>query len=373
MKITIVQGAFFPVPPLLGGAVGKVWFQLGKAFAVKGHDVHDISRQYEGLANEEIVDGVFYQRVKGYDSPSSIVRLKLLDLFYSLRCLRVLPKSDVIVTNTFWLPMLLRNEKYGKVYVHVARYPKGQMGCYRHVSRLQTVTSPIAKAIIKEKAEVEPKVSVVPYPIEIKKSKEAVRKAIEQKKNTILYVGRVHPEKGLKLLIEAFERFAHQSDEQWRLRIVGPWEYSQGGGGEEYKCSLLTGLSDQVEFVGPIFDLERLYKEYEEASLFVYPSLAEKGETFGISPLEAMAAGTVSLVSDLDCFKDFICAEENGYIFNHRADDPVEELKHSFIRILSDKEKLEEMHTRAYESACDYSLDKVSDKYLDDFDKVITS
>src|SRR5579862_3380431 len=30
LKITIVQGAFFPVPPLMGGAVEKVWFTLGR-------------------------------------------------------------------------------------------------------------------------------------------------------------------------------------------------------------------------------------------------------------------------------------------------------------------------------------------------------
>jgi hypothetical protein len=26
MKITIIQGAFLPVPPLLGGGVEKMWF-----------------------------------------------------------------------------------------------------------------------------------------------------------------------------------------------------------------------------------------------------------------------------------------------------------------------------------------------------------
>ena len=36
MKITIVQGAFFPVPPLLGGAVGKRRVQLREVFAAKG-------------------------------------------------------------------------------------------------------------------------------------------------------------------------------------------------------------------------------------------------------------------------------------------------------------------------------------------------
>ena len=33
MKITIVQGAFLPVPPLMGGAVENIWFALGQDFA----------------------------------------------------------------------------------------------------------------------------------------------------------------------------------------------------------------------------------------------------------------------------------------------------------------------------------------------------
>ena len=39
MKITIVLGAFFPVPPIKGGAVEKIWFALGQEFARRGHDV----------------------------------------------------------------------------------------------------------------------------------------------------------------------------------------------------------------------------------------------------------------------------------------------------------------------------------------------
>ena len=43
MKITIVLGAFFPVPPIMGGAVEKVWFALGQEFARRGHEVVQIS------------------------------------------------------------------------------------------------------------------------------------------------------------------------------------------------------------------------------------------------------------------------------------------------------------------------------------------
>ncbi len=49
MRITIVLGAFFPVPPIMGGAVEKVWFALGQEFARRGHEVVQISRTHSTL------------------------------------------------------------------------------------------------------------------------------------------------------------------------------------------------------------------------------------------------------------------------------------------------------------------------------------
>ena len=43
MKITILQGAFLPVPPLRG-AIEKAWQALGEAFVRAGHEVTHISR-----------------------------------------------------------------------------------------------------------------------------------------------------------------------------------------------------------------------------------------------------------------------------------------------------------------------------------------
>src|SRR6478672_4557420 len=130
MKITIVLGAFFPVPPILGGAVEKVWFALGQEFVRQGHEVVQISRTYSGLPEKEMIAGVHHLRVRGYAQPSSIIWLKSLDLLYSLRVLRALPPAEILVTNTFWLPILVRRRDRGLVYVHVQRGPKGQMRFY---------------------------------------------------------------------------------------------------------------------------------------------------------------------------------------------------------------------------------------------------
>jgi hypothetical protein len=139
VRITIVQGAFLPVPPLLGGAVEKVWFNLGKEFARHGHQVVHVSRAFKDLPRREAIEGVRHERVSGFASPATFASRTLFDLWYGLRVMPILPPADILVTNTFWLPALERRKSRGKLYVHVARYPKGQMKLYRR-GILQTVS-----------------------------------------------------------------------------------------------------------------------------------------------------------------------------------------------------------------------------------------
>ena len=82
MKITIVQGAFLPVPPILGGAVEKIYFMLGQEFVNLGHEVIHISKSHQSLKNIETLNGVSHIRVKGFSTPKSILVLKFYDLIY---------------------------------------------------------------------------------------------------------------------------------------------------------------------------------------------------------------------------------------------------------------------------------------------------
>src|SRR5581483_1699797 len=235
MKITIVLGAFFPVPPRMGGGVEKVWFTLAPEFAKRGHEVVMLSRKTPELPKQETIDGVLHVRVDGFDTPRSLVWLKFLDLIYSLRARRVLPPADLIVTNTFWLPMLLRDATRGKVYVHVARYPKGQMRLYRRAARLQAPSQAIADQISKEASQLADKVVAIPNPVTTVAQSPPL---LSQRDKIILFVGRVHPEKGVHVLVEAFVAGAQAAFADWKLMIVGPVETKLGGGGDSYRLSL---------------------------------------------------------------------------------------------------------------------------------------
>src|SRR4051812_43124446 len=163
LRITIVLGAFFPVPPVMGGAVEKFWFAVGQEFARRGHHVVQISRTFDKFPEREEIASVEHVRVGGFETPRSLWRLKLLDFFYSLGVGRVLPPADILVTNTFWLPVLVRSERYGKLYVHVARMPKGQMRFYRRAARLQALSSAVSEAIAAEAPALAARTRVIPY------------------------------------------------------------------------------------------------------------------------------------------------------------------------------------------------------------------
>jgi glycosyltransferase involved in cell wall biosynthesis len=371
MKITIVLGAFFPVPPIKGGAVEKAWFVLAQEFARRGHEVVQISRAVPEFPREKTIAGVKHRRVPGFNASSSLTWLKLLDLVYSIRTISVLPKADIIVTNTFWLPLLLRSSKHGRVYVHVARYPKGQMWLYGKAARLQTPSRAVASAVADEAPKLAGRISVVPYPAP-KSTSATAPLPVREREKIILFVGRVHPEKGVDLLIDAFAGKPNAILTDWKLMIIGPAESKFGGGGSEYLADLKRRAGDaSVVFRGAIFDPVALEREYRSARVFVYPSLADRGESFGLAPLEAMSLGCAALVSDLACFHDFIRDQDTGFIFNHRVANPAEALREKIEQVIADPTLLSTVADAGYRKSTEYSLGRVADQFLEDFNSIL--
>jgi len=374
MKITIVLGAFFPVPPIKGGAVEKIWFALGREFARRGHEVVEISRAMSQLPREETSSGVKHLRVCGFNAPRSLFWLKVLDLIYSIRVRSMLPEADVIVTNTFWLPILLRNARHGKVYVHVARYPKGQMQFYGHAARLQAPSHAVARAIAAEAPHLRDKITVIPYPAP-RSAIEIEPVSIDKRQKIILFVGRIHPEKGVHLLVDAFIKIRRELSSQWKLSIVGPAARELGGGGQRYFAELkelAAKGAGKISIHGPVFDPAKLEQDFRGARLFVYPSLAEHGESFGLAPLEAMAHGCAVMVSNLACFSDFVRDGETGFLFDHRLKNPAQALRQKLESVIADPTLLARVSEAGYRKSADFSIDRVADHFLHDFSSLIS-
>lgn len=108
---------------------------------------------------------------------------------------------------------------------------------------------------------------------------------------TILFLGRIERRKGLEELIQAV---ASLGDLSPTLVVVGR------GPRERVARSLARRLQIDVEWLGAVDD-ETIPRLYRSADVFCAPNLG--GESFGIVLLEAMAAGTPVVCSDLDAFR----------------------------------------------------------------------
>jgi glycosyltransferase involved in cell wall biosynthesis len=291
------------------------------------------------------------------------------DLLYSLRMARLLPKGHIVVSNTFWFPAFASfyPKDIGAVAVHVARMPKGQLALYDRVSRLQAVSQAVRQEIIAQRPALAPKVRVFPYPVDTHAFRPQRFRRDVNRPPVILYTGRLHPEKGLDLLIDAFTLLTTHGQSA-SLRIVGPWRIEDGGGGISYLESLKArAAGSAVEFLDPIYDRETLAKVYQKADLYCYPSLAERGETFGVAPLEAMATGLVPVVSDLACFRDFIEHGVTGCVSDHRSPDAPALLARTLAELIVSPDTRAAMGERAMRRAHALSYENVADLYLADF------
>jgi glycosyltransferase involved in cell wall biosynthesis len=375
MRIAIIIGPFLPVPPVLGGAVEKVHLALATTYRAAGHDVTIISRQYKDFRHDEVVDGIRHIRVPSFDSTASLAVNLLSDFRYSLRAASIQPPADVTVTNSFFLPLVLRRRAAGKIYVQVGRYPKHQMFLYSRADRLQAVSTAVAAAIVRQAPWLRSKVKVIGYAI----FDAYFRPRTEPKtENTILFVGRIAREKGIELLLTAFEMLttARERDlmASWKLRIVGPHEVGQGGDGIDYLTELQTlarPLGSRCEFAGPVFDQDALIRKYQSSSIFVYPSLAEMGESFGVAPLEAMAAGCATVVSNLDCFDDFIEHDVTGMKFDHRGADAAANLASQLARLATDPDLLERMSEAGHRAARNFQTAAIAARMIEDFKSLV--
>lgn len=132
--------------------------------------------------------------------------------------------------------------------------------------------------------------------------KEPFEDALPAKKDQILFVGNIKKHKGLKTLLDAFEK-ARNSDKDFKSKLVIVGNAENFRTGDEETVARLNELSARegfVEFTGRILN-DQLKYAYAESKLLVQPSLYEG---FGIPPLEAMTVGTPALISDIQVFKE---------------------------------------------------------------------
>lgn len=127
-------------------------------------------------------------------------------------------------------------------------------------------------------------------------------------KRELLFLGRVSPIKNLEILLKSIYLLKKN---KVALQIVGPYE-------EDY-LEILRGLvvsygiEKNVEFLGPIYNIQDKIKKIDSAKVFVLPS---KREAMPQALMEAMARGRIVVASDNPGSREVVVDGKNGYLFN---------------------------------------------------------
>ena len=141
---------------------------------------------------------------------------------------------------------------------------------------------------------------------------------------TLLFIGIDFERKGGFVLLDAFKLIKKEIPDA-KLIIIGPNK-------DIYKIS-----EPDVEFLGSIKDRQTIENFYQEASVFVMPSLCEP---FGLVFLEAMAYKLPCIGTDRDAMPEFIHNGKNGFIV---PPGDSQALAKTMIDLLKDKARLKQL------------------------------
>lgn len=142
-----------------------------------------------------------------------------------------------------------------------------------------------------------------------------VKQKYQLPENYILYVGRLNVRKNIDNLLKGFSKIKRKG---LKLVIVGDYDWRSNS---VSRIIEENNLKDEIVFTGYVYN-EELAAIYSLAKAFCFPSYEE---SFGLPPLEAMAAGVPVIVSDSSSLPE-VCGEAGTYIEPDNPDDIAEKI-----------------------------------------------
>jgi phosphatidylinositol alpha-mannosyltransferase len=178
--------------------------------------------------------------------------------------------------------------------------------------------------------------------------------SVSPRENAIFFIGRHEERKGLSNLLEAFAKLPPD---------VRLWIASDGPQTAELKTRFASDT--RVDWLGRISDAEKISR-MGRASVFCAPSL--HGESFGVVLLEAMAAGTPVVASNLDGYRNVATDDETALLVETGN---VASLASALARVLVDSRLAARLTANGREHAQRFSMDALADRYIEMYERAL--
>ncbi len=187
-----------------------------------------------------------------------------------------------------------------------------------------------------------------------------VKKKLKRK---ILFLSRIHPQKGIEFLISAWEQLEEKIRQNWEVEIAG-------NGEPEYIKQLNElikekSLQNQIHIVGPKFGKDKI-EIYQSADLFVLPTYSEN---FGIVIAEALASGVPVITTTGTPWEELETYQAGKWI-----DLSEENLANAMSFLMNmNEEQLQEMGSNGRKLIEEnYSIESVAEKFILLYQWIIT-
>ena len=177
-------------------------------------------------------------------------------------------------------------------------------------------------------------------------------KVFEQRKNTIIFVGRLHKVKGIAKAIRIFQAVSKEIQDA-RMNIVG-------SGPEEQRLKAMVAemnMEDKVEFSG-WSSSEELSTIRDNAKVSIMMS---RSEGLSNTALESCACGLPQIVNKVGGLVEVVEHGLNGYLVD--KDASIEDVADYVIRLMKDGDLWNQLSEGALSKADQFSVSCVGNKY----------
>lgn len=246
-------------------------------------------------------------------------------------------------------PLSLKNKSYWKKYIalKIFQHKDLKLATCLHATSTLEMDHIRALGYINPIANIPNGIALDEYPIK--------NYSIKKDKRKILFLSRIHPQKGIEYLIKAWE--------QLDVNIKQNWEVEIAGNGDPSYVEQLNGLirekslQNQIRIVGPKFGEDKT-AIYHSADLFVLPTFSEN---FGIVIAEALASGVPVITTTGTPWSELETCNAGKWIELGEKN-----LLNAMISLMNMKEEqLEEMGLNGRKLIEEkYSIESVAEKFI---------
>jgi glycogen(starch) synthase len=367
LRIVLAPSAYYPHV----GGIEELTRQLALAFKARGHQAAVLTNRWpEGVRPREVLNGIDVMRM---DFPLPAKRPSA-----ALRFLAMTPLAVVTLLRDLrrWQPDVVHVIGAGPPSVYLAalkpglRSPlvftgQGELTFDAHrvfersatlrgglrlmLRRADAVTACSAFVMrdLEKVGEIRAPSSVIPNGVEPADFASATPE--RRWDPYVLAVGRLVPQKGFDVLVDAFA-----SEQLADLNLV-----FAGDGFERARLEARAaahGLAARVRFLGSV-DRARLPGLLRGARAFALPS---RGEPFGIALLEAMAAGVPSVAAEAGGIPELVRDGQNALLFE--AENPTA-LAEALARVTRDEALRERLVRGGRKTAAELNWGRIAHRY----------